>query len=118
MPATASPKPGEKVIASSSVKPERPIEVSSTMVLRFRYRTNVQTFVIRLGKYSAVYTSHVREREWGGGEISLDAFMFEGTPPQRGEQINDIQFQAVVEGKSGKSSILDVDGIQFLRRSR
>jgi hypothetical protein len=118
VPLNAYPKPGEKVIASCSVRPERPIEVSSTLVLRFRYRTNLSTFTVRLGDYTAVFTSHAKATEWGTGELPLESFSSQGVFLSRAvlAQLSEIQFQAVADGK--KSSNLDLDGIQFLKRSR
>lgn len=111
-------KAGEKAVASCLIKPDAPIQVvdPDTTVLRFRYRSNFPTFTIRLGKYSAVYTSRLKANQWGDGEITLAAFEFEGTQIVPGDEAAEIQFQGVVDGK--KPGILDLDGVQFLRRSR
>ena len=118
VPASSYPKAGEKALASCVIKPEAAIRVvdPDTTVLRFRYRSNFPTFTIRLGKYSAVYTSRLKANQWGDGEITLAAFEFEGTQIVPGDEAAEIQFQGVVDGK--KAGILDLDGVQFLRRSR
>ncbi len=116
VPTSSYPKSGEKVVASCTVKPERPILASDRIVLSFWYRTNLPTFTVKLGKYSAVYTSRLKPDEWGEGRIQMAAFEFEGTPPTSGEELTDIQFQAAVDGK--KFAVLDVDGVQFLRRAK
>jgi anti-sigma factor ChrR (cupin superfamily) len=111
-------KSGDKAIASSAVKPERPIEVASNMLLQFRYRTNLPVFTVKLGDYSAIFTPHVRGQEWGSGEIPLESFSSQGVFLSRAvqSQLTEVQFQAAVDGK--KASILDLDGIQFLKRTR
>jgi hypothetical protein len=116
VPASAYPKSGEKVVASCSVRPERPILASDRIVLSFWYRSNVPTFTLRLGKYTAVYTSRLKPGEWGEGRIQVSAFDFEGTAPNSGDELPDVQFQVVVDGK--KVAVLDVDGVQFLRRAK
>ena len=116
VPPNAYPKSGEKVVASCAVKPERPILASDRIVLGFWYRSNLPTFTIKLGRYSAVYTSRLKPGEWGEGRVQISAFDFEGTPPSVPEELPDIQFQAAVDGK--KVAVLDVDGVYFLRRAK
>jgi hypothetical protein len=113
---SVSPRPGEKVLASGSVKPDRPILASDRLVLSFWYRTNQPTFTIRLGKYSAVYTSRLKPMEWGEGRIQLAAFENEGVTILPTDELGDIQFQVPVDGR--KVATLDVDGVQFLRRAK
>jgi hypothetical protein len=116
VPSGAYPKSGEKLIASCSVKPERPVVASDRIVLGFWYRSTVPTFTIKLGKYQTVYTSRLKAGEWGEGRIQVSAFDFEGTAPNSGDDLTDVQFQAAVDGR--KVAILDVDGVQFLRRAK
>jgi putative zinc finger protein len=116
VPTSFYPKAGEKVFASGGVKAERPIVSASNMVFRFRYRTNLPTFTVRLGNYSAVYTSRLKAGQWGDGEIALEAFESEGVTLLPKVELTDILFQAPVDGK--KVGTLDVDGLQFLRLAR
>lgn len=117
IPEDAYPKAGEKVVAWCSVKPERPIVATAVMQVVFRYRTSFPAFTLKLGKYSTVfYPARLKAGEWGEGRLSLDAFEFEGTPPDSGEALGEIQFQAVLDGK--KPGFLEVDGVHFFRRAR
>lgn len=113
---TVSPRPGEKVLAFCSVKPDRPVIASDRILLSFWYRTNQPTFTVKLGKYSAVYTSRLKPMEWGEGRMQLAAFESEGVTILPTDELPDVQFQVAVDGK--KVATLDVDGVQFLRRAK
>src|SRR6185295_12479587 len=48
-----SPKAGERMTIAGEVRPERAFSVASGMVVRFRYRSALPTFTVKLGKYAA-----------------------------------------------------------------
>ena len=84
------------------------------MVLKFRYRTTLPTFTVKLGKYAADLASR-RVGQWGDLEVPLREFTFEGTPLLPTDLVEAIRFSGSFEKRSGQ---LDIDGVQFLRRVR
>jgi hypothetical protein len=108
-------KPGEKNILAAEVHLDRAFGVVSGMVLRFRYRTTLPTFTVKIGKYSADYTSRIKAGLWGDAEIPLQAFSFEGTPMLPTDPVENVRFTGSLDKRSGQ---LDIDGLQFLRRVR
>ncbi len=109
-----SPKPGERMTIAGEVRPERAFSVASGMVLRFRYRSTLPTFTVKLGKYAAEVTNR-RAGQWADAEVPLGAFSFEGTPLLPTDPVDGIRFSVTFEKRSGQ---LDIDGVQFLRRVR
>ena len=108
-------KIGEKHFLTSEVQLDRPFGVVSGMAIKFRYRTTVPTFSVKIGKYSAEYTSRIRAGLWGEGEIPLQAFSFEGVPMLPTDPVEGVRFTSSLDKRSGQ---LDIDGVQFLRRVR
>jgi len=109
-----SPKAGERMTIAGEVHPDRSFAVASGMVLRFRYRTTLPTFTVKLGKYAAELTAR-RAGQWADMEVLLRDFSFEGTPLLPTDPIDAIRFSVSFEKRSGQ---LDIDGVQFVRRGR
>jgi ferric-dicitrate binding protein FerR (iron transport regulator) len=109
-----SPKAGERMTIAGEVRPERAFSVASGMVVRFRYRTTLPTFTVKLGKYSAELPNR-RAGQWADAEVPLRDFAFEGTPLLPTDPVDGIRFSVSFEKRSGQ---LDIDGVQFLRRVR
>lgn len=108
-------KPGEKNILAAEIHLDRPFGMVSQMVIRFRYRTTLPNFNLKIGKYSADHTSRVKAGQWADGEIPLGAFSFEGTPMLPTDPVENVRFTGSLDKRSGQ---LDIDGVQFLRRVR
>jgi hypothetical protein len=109
-----SPKSGERMTLAGEVRPERAFSVSSGMVLRFRYRTTLPAFTVKLGKYTAELPAR-RIGQWADLEVPLREFTFEGTPLLPTDPVDAIRFSVSFDKRSGQ---LDIDGIQFQRRVR
>lgn len=108
-------KAGEKNGLASEIHLDRPFGVVSGMVLHFKYRTTLPVFSVKIGKYSADYTSRSKAGQWAEGEIPLGLFSFEGTPMLPTDPVENVRFAGPVDRKNAQ---LDVDGVQFLRRVR
>jgi len=108
----AAPK-GEKNALNSEIHLDRAFGVVSGMVIKFRYRTNLPAFSLKIGNYSADFASRVRAGQCGDGEIPLGAFSFEGTPMLPSDPVENVRFAGLTDRKNGQ---LDIDGVQFLRR--
>jgi hypothetical protein len=109
-----SPRPGERTTIAGEVRPERAFSVSSGMVLKFRCRTTLPSFTVKLGKYSAELAAR-RVGQWADMEVPLREFSFEGTPLLPTDPVDAVRFSASFDKRSGQ---LDIDGIQFQRRVR
>jgi hypothetical protein len=107
------PKAGEKGVLASEIHLDRPFGAVTDMLIRFRYRTNLPTFSVKIGNYSADYTSRVRAGQWADGEIPLRTFYFEGTPMVPTDPVENVRFTGLTDRRNGQ---LDIDGVQFLRR--
>lgn len=107
-----SPKPGERTTIAGELRPERSFSVASGMVLKFRYRSTLPTFTVRLGKYAAELPNR-RAGQWADAEIPLREFTFEGTPLLPTDPVDAVRFSVSFEKRGGQ---LDIDGVQFLRR--
>jgi len=110
-----APKPGEKNGVAAELHLDRPFGVMTGMVVKFRYRTTLPSFSVKIGKYSADYTSRAKAGQWGEAEIPLREFSFEGTPMLPSDPVENLRFTGFLEKRSGQ---LDIDGVQFLRRVR
>jgi outer membrane biosynthesis protein TonB len=108
----AAPK-GEKSVLSSEIHLDRAFGVVSGMVIKFRYRSSLPGFSVKIGNYSVDFASRVRAGQWGDGEIPLGAFSFEGTPMLPTDPVENVRFTGSTTQKNGQ---LDIDGVQFLRR--
>lgn len=111
----APPRSGDKGQVASELHLDRPFGVITGMVVRFRYRTTLPVFSVKIGKYSSDYTSRVKAGQWADAEIPLREFSFEGTPLLPTDPVEGVRFAGVVDRRSGQ---LDIDGVQFLRRVR
>ncbi len=111
----ARPPAGGKVEVTAALRPDRPISVTSDMVLRFRYRTTLPSFSVRLGAYSAAYVSRARPGQWAEGEIRRDAFTHEGVELVPSTEVAEVYFTGVVQRSIGA---IEIDAVQFLRRAR
>lgn len=109
-----SPKAGDRMTIAGEVRPDRSFNVASGMVLKFRYRTTLPTFTVKLGKYAAELTAR-RAGQWADMEVLLRDFSFEGTPLLPTDPVDAIRFSVSFEKRSGQ---LDIDGVQFVRRGR
>jgi hypothetical protein len=109
-----SARPGEKVTIAGEVRPDRAFSVASGMVLKFRCRTTLPAFTVKLGKYSAEIAAR-RAGQWADLEVPLREFTFEGTPLLPTDLVDAIRFSVTFDKRSGQ---LDIDGIQFQRRVR
>jgi hypothetical protein len=109
------PKAGEKAPISLALRPDRPVTCAAGMVLRFRYRTTFPNFTVRLGKFSVLFTPKGKSGQWTDGEIPLSAFEFEGVPMVPSDEAADLQLSASLDKKIG---LLDLEGVQFVRRAR
>ncbi|MBV8881058.1 MAG: zf-HC2 domain-containing protein [Planctomycetaceae bacterium] len=107
-----SPKAGERMTIAGEVRPDRAFSVASGMVLKFRYRTTLPGFSVKLGRY-AVDVAARRAGQWADAEVPLREFTFEGTPLLPTDPVDGIRFSASFEKRLGQ---LDIDGVQFLRR--
>jgi hypothetical protein len=112
---TAATKPGEKALLASEIHLDRAFGMVTGMAIKFRYRTNLPGFSVKIGNYAADYTSRVKAGQWAEGEIPLAAFSFEGTPMVPTDPVENVRFAGVTDRKNGQ---LDIDGVQFLRRVR
>jgi hypothetical protein len=106
-------KPGEKNGLASEIHLDRAFGVVSGMLIKFRYRSNLPAFSVKIGNYSVDFASRVRAGQWGDGEIPLAAFSFEGTPMLPTDPVENVRFAGSTDRKNGQ---LDIDGVQFLRR--
>jgi hypothetical protein len=106
-------KPGEKNGLASEIHLDRAFGVVSGMLIKFRYRTNLPAFSLKIGNYSVDFASRVRAGQWGDGEIPLGAFQHEGIPMIPTDPVENVRFTGSTERKNGQ---LDIDGVQFLRR--
>jgi len=113
--ALAATKAGEKNSLSSEIHLDRGFGVVTGMVIRFRYRTSLPNFSVKIGNYSADVSSRVKVGQWNDAEIPLGAFSFEGTPMLPTDPVENVRFAGSTDKKSGQ---LDIDGVQFLRRVR
>src|SRR5262249_23666937 len=111
----APSKPGEKMGLASEIHLDRPFGVMSDMVIKFRYRTTLPTFTVKIGNYSADYPSRIKAGQWADGEIPLRQFVFEGVPLLPTDPVENVRFAGSTDRRNGQ---LDVDGVQFLRRAR
>lgn len=109
-----SAKPGERMTIAGEVRPDRAFSVASGMTLKFRYRSTLPTFTVKLGKYAAEVTNR-RSGQWADAEVPLREFSFEGTPLLPTDPVDGIRFSVSFEKRSGT---LDIDGVQFLRRGK
>lgn len=109
-----SAKPGDRVTIAGEVRPDRAFSVASGMALKFRYRTTLPAFTVKLGKYAVDVTAR-RSGQWADAEIPLREFTFEGTPLLPTDPVDGIRFSVSFEKRAGQ---LDIDGVQFLRRGR
>ncbi|HLY09073.1 MAG TPA: hypothetical protein VKW04_07225, partial [Planctomycetota bacterium] len=109
-----SSKPGERMTIAGELRPDRAFSVASGMVLRFRYRSTLPSFTVKLGKYSADLAAR-RIGQWADMDVPLRDFSFEGTPLLPTDLVDAIRFSVSFEKRSGQ---LDIDGIQFQRRGR
>jgi hypothetical protein len=110
-----TPKAGEKTVLNSEIHLDHPFGVVTGMVIRFRYRSSLPVFAVKIGKYSADFASRVKAGQWADGEISLRDFYFEGTPMLPTDPVENVRFTGSLDKKIGQ---LDIDGVQFLRRVR
>ena len=108
-------KGGDKLEVAAALRPDRAIPVTSDMVVRFRYRTNLPSFTVRLGQHAAIFTSKARAGQWAEGEIRRDAFAFEGVALEPSAEVAEVRFTGVIPRNVGS---LEVDAVQFLRRAR
>jgi hypothetical protein len=108
-------KAGDKTLLASEIHLDRGFGVATGMALKFRYRTTLPTFSVKIGNYTADYTSRVKAGQWADGEIPLAAFSFEGTPMLPTDPVENVRFTGSTDRKNGQ---LDIDGVQFLRRVR
>jgi hypothetical protein len=106
---------GAKPEVAAALKPDRAIPVTSDMVVRFRYRTTLASFTVKLGQHQAVYVSKARPGQWAEGEIRRDAFTHEGVELVPSTEVSEVRFTGVVPKGTGT---LEVDALQFLRRAR
>jgi hypothetical protein len=111
----AAAKTGDKNGLAAELHLDRPFGVMTGMVVRFRYRTTLPVFSVKIGKYSADYTSRAKAGQWGDAEIPLREFSFEGTPMLPSDPVESVKFTGFLDKRSGQ---LDIDGVQFLRRVR
>jgi hypothetical protein len=105
----------EKGALAAELHLDRPFGVMSGMVVKFRYRTTLPAFSVKIGKYSADYTSKAKAGQWGEAEILLKEFSFEGTPMLPSDPVENVRFSGLLDKRSSQ---LDIDGVQFLRRVR
>jgi len=108
-------KPGEKAAMAAELHLDRPFGCMTGMVVKFRYRTTLPSFSVKIGKYSADYTSRAKAGQWGEAEIPEQAFSFEGGPMLPTDPVENVRFTGFLDKRSGQ---LDIDGLQFLRRVR
>jgi hypothetical protein len=95
------------------------------MVLRFRYRTTLPSFFVKVSEptpegkereYVAKVEVKSRVAAWTEAELLLAVLSDEGVPVVPSTSMQEIRFQGVPTG--GKSGLLEVDSVQFLRRAR
>jgi hypothetical protein len=108
-------KAGDKLEVAAALQPDRAISVTSDMVVRFRYRTTLPSFTVRLGQHAATFVAKTRTGQWADGEIRRDAFAFEGVTLEPSAEVAEVRFTGVVPRNVGS---LEVDAVQFLRRAR
>jgi hypothetical protein len=110
---------------AAALKPARPIIATDGMVLRFRYRTNLPAFSVKISElqpdskereYVAQVEVKGRAAAWTEAELLLAGLSDEGVPVVPTTAVQEIRFQGVPTG--GKPGFLEVDSVQFLRRAR
>jgi hypothetical protein len=112
------PIPGsrnEQAALQAAIRPARPFPAASGMLLRFRYRTNLSKVTLAIGRYVVDFVPKARPGQWGDAELPLGAFSFEGTPLIPSDLVEELRLSGAGAVSTGQ---LDVDGVQFLRRSR
>jgi hypothetical protein len=100
---------------SAEVHLDRAFGVVSGMMIKFRYRSTLPSFAVKIGKYSVEVPSRAKAGQWAEAEIPLQAFSFEGTPMLPTDPVESLRFTGSLDKRSGQ---LDIDGVQFLRRVR
>jgi hypothetical protein len=110
-------KPTDKPEMAAALKPDRAIQVTSDMVLAFRYRTSAPSFQVRFGAHAATVTvPRGRSGQWTEAVIRRDAFTHEGVELVPSAEVAEVRFTTgVVDRRAGT---LEVDAVQFLRRAR
>jgi hypothetical protein len=108
-------KPSEQGPLTAALRPDRAFPVTSGMVLRFRYRTNLTKVVLGLGRYESDLLPKARPGAWTDAEVPVSTFSFEGTPLLPTDAVEEIRFSGAGAAPGGR---LDVDGVHFLRRAR
>lgn len=112
----------DRVAVTAALKPDRMIAASEGMVVRFRYRTNLGAFTVKLlepqagGKdreYAVDVPVRSRATTWAEAELPLSGLLNEGVPMVPSTSIREIR----IEG-AGKNGNLEVDALQFMRRAR
>jgi hypothetical protein len=108
-------KAGEKNALTSEIHLDRGFGVVTGMAIKFRYRTNLPNFSVKIGNYSVDVASRIKVGQWNDAEVPLSAFSYEGTPMLPTDPVENVRFAGSTDKKSGQ---LDIDGVQFLRRVR
>jgi hypothetical protein len=94
------------------------------MVLRLRYRTNLPSFTVKLlepqpgasdREYSVPVAVRGKAAAWTELELPLASLKNEGVELVSSTLIREIRLLAAES--SGKSPLLEVDSVQFLRRA-
>lgn len=106
---------GEKASQAAELRLERPFGVVTGMVLKFRYRSTLPGFNVKIGKYSVEFPSKIRTGQWVEAEIPLRELSFEGTPMLPTDPVESVRFTGNLDRRAG---LLDFEGVQFLRRVR
>ncbi len=113
----------DRVAVTAALKPERMIAACDGMVLRFRYRTNLGAFTVKLlepqagGKMDREYAVEVpvraRAMTWAEAELPLSGLLNEGVPMVSSTSVREIRLEG-----AGKNGNLEVDALHFMRRAR
>lgn len=115
---------GERGPLTAALKPDRMIEATDGMVLRFRYRTTLPSFTVKLvepqadgreREYAVAVAVRGKATAWTEAELSLGSLVNEGVPLVPSTPIREVRL--VGSENAGKSPLLEVDSLHFLRRA-
>jgi hypothetical protein len=115
---------GERGPLTAALKPDRMIEAADGMVIRFRYRTTLSAFTVKLvepqadgrdREYAALVPVRGKAATWTEVELPLGTLVDEGVPVVPSTRIREVRL--VAADPAGKSPILQVDSLHFLRRA-
>ncbi len=114
----ASPKIENCLAAESlvGIRLDREIRYLNGMVLRFGYRTKVDSVRLRAGKYVGRVTLDASTEKWRTAEVPIEMLADEGVPIVSGEPIREITFALVK--RENEVGGLEIDAVELVRSAQ